>query len=296
MGDWVCPGRPPPARSLASPSGFGETPAAHTARAAHDGGRDHRQRGSGVDPELAIERPRVRPDRVLGEGQALSDLADGQVARQEREHGDLGVARGLEQLAAGRSVARPSSSCSTLSASAGMGLLSLSSPSASRGPQRRVGVGEASASRPDAGEQDEQPRVVQGRDLVGEEPLGRGELVLGLDQGPVRRQDNPRCGRRVWRPASCGSCRSGRPPPSPSPCDLGPRQAARARAAPNASVEYATIRLGTCRSIAGCSSAPHRHRRSLVARYIPTGHHRTRSAGHYPREASVYARVRSTPA
>jgi hypothetical protein len=48
----------------------------------------------------------VRPDRVLGKDQAFTDLADGQVAGQEPEHGELGVAWWFEQLAAGGAVAR----------------------------------------------------------------------------------------------------------------------------------------------------------------------------------------------
>jgi hypothetical protein len=52
-----------------------------------------------IDSQLAIDRARMRADRVGREIEALRDLARRHVGDQQPQHRELGLARGLEQLA-----------------------------------------------------------------------------------------------------------------------------------------------------------------------------------------------------
>ena len=135
----------------------------------------------------------MRPDGVLGEEQALGDLADGQIAGQEREHGELGVAGQFEQIAARGAVARRFELLCHLVGERGYGsAVAELAERVPRGTERRLGIGQPPASQPDPGEEDEQPGAVQGRDLVGEEPLGRGELVSASVKVPSAASTTPR--------------------------------------------------------------------------------------------------------
>jgi hypothetical protein len=91
-----------------------------------------RPRPSGSGPPARGRASVCGTGSCLGEEQPLSDLAGGQVAGEEPEHGEFGVPAA-------------SSSCATASANAATGPLSLSSPSASRAERT---VASASDSRP----------------------------------------------------------------------------------------------------------------------------------------------------
>jgi hypothetical protein len=173
MGDCVCSGNP---SAVAQPIACG------------------RER----TPVPAVERACVRSDRVLGEEQPLTDLPDGQLALEEPEHGKLGPARRLKALAAGRAVARRLELlCDRVGERGNRSAVAKLAERLPRGAQRRLSIDQTPASRPDTGQEDQQPRAVHGRHLVGEEARRHGELMLGLDQGPLGRQHNAQGGRRA---------------------------------------------------------------------------------------------------
>ena len=66
-----------------------------------------------------------------------------------------------------------------------------------RRAQRRVGFGEPAPTDANTGEEYEEPNVMNGRDLVAEEALSRGEFVLGLDEGSFGSQHRTEGCRRV---------------------------------------------------------------------------------------------------
>ena len=71
---------------------------------------------------------------------------------------------------------------------------------------RRFGLVETPASRADAGEEDEHPCVVDGRDLVSEEVLCVGELVLGVCELALAGQHGTEGGGCIRaEPASTGA-------------------------------------------------------------------------------------------
>ena len=122
-------------------------------------------------------------------------------------------------------------------------------PSAARPPPRRDGRAGGGrgrggrGARPGAGSRTSSPKK---RSAVASSCSASDEVSL---RRPARRRERPTRSRR----ASCGWSRSDRRPPSPSRRGLGRRRAVRARRATSASVVRATTRLGTRRSMSGCS-------------------------------------------
>ena len=127
-------------------------------------------------------------DRIVfgGEEQALTDLAvDRSLARRLRTASSASLG-GSSSCAARRAAARRSELLLHLVGERGnWPAVDELAERLLRGAQRRLGLGETTAPQTDAGQHDEQPRLMHGRDLITKEAFSGGELVLGLDQASL---------------------------------------------------------------------------------------------------------------